>query len=95
MPLKLFRFLVVVVVAAMASRLASRFTRTLVAPRFAQAPAPFGAFGARFFSIKVGDRMPNVHLDNGFGNPKNLNLGEFLKGKKVVLVGLPGAFTPT
>jgi len=38
--------------------------------------------------------VPSVELDKGFP-PEKVALGEFCKGKKVVLVGLPGAFTPT
>jgi len=45
-------------------------------------------------SVKVGDMIPNVGLDKGFP-PEKVMLADFCKGKKVVLVGLPGAFTPT
>lgn len=45
-------------------------------------------------NVKVGDQIPNVSLDKGFP-PTPVPLGEFCKGKKIVLVGLPGAFTPT
>jgi peroxiredoxin len=44
--------------------------------------------------VKVGDTIPAVQLHKGFP-PEMLDLGEFCKDKKVVLVGLPGAFTPT
>jgi peroxiredoxin len=44
--------------------------------------------------VKVGDAVPAVSLHKGFP-PEMLDLKEFCKGKKVVLVGLPGAFTPT
>lgn len=44
--------------------------------------------------IKVGDMIPDVSLDKGFP-PSKVSLREATKGKKVVLVGLPGAFTPT
>lgn len=44
--------------------------------------------------IKVGDKVPNIGLDKGFP-PEKVMMGEFCKGKKFVLVGLPGAFTPT
>jgi len=43
---------------------------------------------------KVGDAIPAVSLDKGFP-PEPFPVAEFCKGKKVVLVGLPGAFTPT
>jgi len=45
-------------------------------------------------AVKVGDSVPDVSLDKGFP-PDKVSLPEFCKGKKVVLVGLPGAFTPT
>ena len=44
--------------------------------------------------IAKGDKMPNVTLDKGFP-PKKVPLSEIMGGKKVILVGLPGAFTPT
>jgi peroxiredoxin len=44
--------------------------------------------------IKVGDMIPDVSLDKGFP-PEKVSLKEETKGKKIVLVGLPGAFTPT
>ena len=47
-------------------------------------------------SIKVGDKIPSVilsHMDTG--EAKKISTDELLKGKKVVLVGVPGAFTPT
>ena len=45
--------------------------------------------------VKVGDRIPAVNLHEGFGPPKMVSLSEFTKGRKTVIVGLPGAFTPT
>jgi len=44
--------------------------------------------------IKEGATLPNVTLDKGFP-PKKVPLQEIIGGKKVVMVGLPGAFTPT
>src|SRR3954465_2987138 len=47
-------------------------------------------------AIKVGDRVPNgtftVMTADG---PKPKTTDELFKGKKVVLFGVPGAFTPT
>jgi hypothetical protein len=45
-------------------------------------------------AVKVGDAIPNIGLDKGFP-PEKVMLADYCKGKKVVLVGLPGAFTPT
>ena len=45
--------------------------------------------------VKVGDRIPAVNLHEGFGPPKMVNVAQYCKGRKVIIVGLPGAFTPT
>jgi len=59
---------------------------------------PLGSFGSRLgvrsLSVAVGDAIPNVSLDQGFP-PAKLPLVDYCRGKKVVLLGLPGAFTPT
>lgn len=44
--------------------------------------------------VKCGDVIPEVELDKGFP-PEKVALKDLCQGKKVVLVGLPGAFTPT
>jgi len=47
-------------------------------------------------SIKVGDRMPEVTLNEmGEKGPQAVTTAELFNGKKVVLFALPGAFTPT
>ena len=51
------------------------------------------ASGSRGFAA-VGDAIPNVSLDIDFP-PKEISLPERLAKRKVILVGLPGAFTPT
>jgi peroxiredoxin len=47
-------------------------------------------------TIKVGDRLPSTQLvkatDNG---PETVSSDEFFAGRKVALVAVPGAFTPT
>ena len=47
-------------------------------------------------TIKVGDKLPEVTFrvmtENG---PEPRSTGEIFKGKRVVLFGVPGAFTPT
>jgi len=43
--------------------------------------------------IKVGDKLPSVDLFEG--TPANkVNLADFGKGKKMVIFGVPGSFTP-
>jgi hypothetical protein len=42
----------------------------------------------------LGDQLPSVDLHLGFPPTKH-NLADFAKDKAILLVGLPGAFTPT
>lgn len=45
------------------------------------------------FEFKVGDKLPNAELyENTPGN--KVNILDVVSGKKVVLFGVPGAFTP-
>jgi peroxiredoxin len=47
-------------------------------------------------AIKVGDRIPSVTLRMlGPEGPQAISSDEFFKGKRVVLFGVPGAFTRT
>jgi peroxiredoxin len=55
-------------------------------------------------AIKVGDRLPDGKLaectefDSATGcamAPKDVNVAEAAKGKKIAVFGLPGAYTPT
>ena len=43
----------------------------------------------------VGTQVPDVKIDLVFGNPGDVSLRERCAGKKIIIVGLPGAFTPT
>jgi glutaredoxin/glutathione-dependent peroxiredoxin len=52
--------------------------------------------------IKIGDRIPNATLTESteFGEacpiaPANVSVEEATKGKRIVVFGLPGAYTPT
>eukprot|EP00929_Paragymnodinium_shiwhaense_P093345 TRINITY_DN5348_c0_g2_i1.p2 TRINITY_DN5348_c0_g2~~TRINITY_DN5348_c0_g2_i1.p2 ORF type:complete len:136 (+),score=27.90 TRINITY_DN5348_c0_g2_i1:58-465(+) len=45
-------------------------------------------------AVKIGDNIPAISLDDGFP-PEPFPMADYCKGKKVILVGLPGAFTPT
>ena len=47
-------------------------------------------------TIKVGDKVPTATLMiMGDDGPKPITTDELFGGKKVVMLGLPGAFTPT
>lgn len=44
--------------------------------------------------IKEGDTLPSIEIDCGFNPIDKVNILERCKDKKVVILGLPGAFTP-
>jgi peroxiredoxin len=47
-------------------------------------------------TIQVGDKVPSVKLmQMGESGPEPVTTDNLLKGKKVVMFGVPGAFTPT
>lgn len=47
-------------------------------------------------SIQVGDKLPSVKLKRlGAEGLEEVDTGDLFAGKKVVLFGVPGAFTPT
>jgi peroxiredoxin len=53
------------------------------------------AFGSMAAAIDVGDTIPaDLTLHHGFP-PESISLDGRLSGKNVLLIGLPGAFTPT
>ena len=39
--------------------------------------------------------LPSVSVLQGFPDPKSINLSDYCAGKNILLIGLPGAFTPT
>jgi len=47
-------------------------------------------------TISVGDRIPSLTLTKSTANgPDQISSDDFFKGRKVALVAVPGAFTPT
>jgi len=46
-------------------------------------------------AVKIGDNMPAVSIHSSFGPPTDVDIAARVADKKVILVGLPGAFTPT
>lgn len=46
-------------------------------------------------ALKVGDKVPDAGLWQGFPNDDKVSLLEIGKDQNILVVGLPGAFTPT
>ena len=47
-------------------------------------------------TISVGDRIPNITLTKATANgPDQISSDDFFKGRKIALVAVPGAVTPT
>jgi len=44
--------------------------------------------------ISVGDKIPAITIDQGFNPIGKVDLAEYTNDKKVIILGLPGAFTP-
>jgi len=47
--------------------------------------------------VKVGDKIPSIILKEGqadYGRPVDVDIAELIKGKKVAIFAVPGAFTP-
>ena len=55
---------------------------------------PSAAAAASHADWLVGSKAPAIEIDYGFP-PTKIDLAERVANKKVILVGLPGAFTPT
>ncbi|DBB09326.1 hypothetical protein WJX82_007491 [Trebouxia sp. C0006] len=64
----------------------------------AKAPRSAQFRTCRVSAISVGDKVPGDVKFNYFdaeGNMQDISVEDLTKGKKVVLIGVPGAFTPT
>jgi len=59
------------------------------------APTPFVGRSSTVFNVAAGDSIPSVELFSGFPDPQKVNIADYTKDKNVIIVGLPGAFTPT
>jgi len=60
----------------------------------AASAARFAGYSTAFAAVTPGDKIPAVELHKGFP-PEFVNIAEYTAGRKVAVVGLPGAFTPT
>ena len=59
------------------------------------APTAFVGRSRTPLNVAAGDSLPSVELFQGFPDPQKVNLADYAKEKNVIVVGLPGAFTPT
>jgi hypothetical protein len=71
---------------------ASRFARPLLTNRLKDSSTrlSFSAFNKMTLTT-----LPSVELMQGFPDVKKINIADHCAGKNVIVVGLPGAFTPT
>jgi len=46
-------------------------------------------------NVAAGDSLPSVELFSGFPDVEKVNIADYAKNKNIIIVGLPGAFTPT
>ena len=67
------------------TRLALPITKRLTASRL-----PFSVFSKMTLTS-----LPSVEVMQGFPDVKKINITDYCAGKNVIIVGLPGAFTPT
>ncbi|XP_042296980.1 peroxiredoxin-5, mitochondrial [Sceloporus undulatus] len=56
-------------------------------------PRSFASGAAAMAALKVGDKLPSVEVYEGDPGTK-VNIASLFKGKKGILFGVPGAFTP-
>jgi peroxiredoxin len=55
--------------------------------------ATFGSSNTLAFAAP--SKIPSVEVLQGFPDVEKINVAEYCSGKNVIIVGLPGAFTPT
>ena len=59
------------------------------------APTAFSGRRSTAANIAAGDKLPSAELMQGFPDVKKIDIADYVKDKNVIIVGLPGAFTPT
>lgn len=52
-------------------------------------------FGSTPLAFAAPAKIPSVEVMQGFPDVETINVAEYCSGKNVIIVGLPGAFTPT
>lgn len=77
--------------------LASGFVASARAPFVPSTRTSLASTESETMEINVGYKIPDVTLMEGspdYGKPQEVNLAELIKGKKVAIFAVPGAFTP-
>ena len=69
----------------------SRIARPVIINKLTAARLPFSSA----FSKITLTTLPSVEVMQGFPDVKKINISDYCAGKNVIIVGLPGAFTPT
>lgn len=59
------------------------------------APKAFMRRSSTAVNVAAGDSLPSVELFSGFPDVEKVNIADYAKNKNIIIVGLPGAFTPT
>jgi hypothetical protein len=52
-------------------------------------------FASQTLAFAAPSKLPSVEVMQGFPDVAKINVAEYCSGKNVIIVGLPGAFTPT
>jgi len=76
---------------------ASGFVASARAPFVSATRTSLASTESDTMEIEVGFKIPSVTLMEGspdYGQPQEVNLAELIKGKKVAIFAVPGAFTP-
>jgi len=55
----------------------------------------FGSPNCKPLAFAAPSKLPSIELMQGFPDVEKINVAEYCAGKNVIIVGLPGAFTPT
>jgi hypothetical protein len=76
----------------LSSRIASLATRSSTSSRILKTPLVSNQIFRTMTSLTT---LPSVEVMQGFPDPKKINITDYCAGKNVIIVGLPGAFTPT
>jgi peroxiredoxin len=75
----------------------NRLTTPLFTATKTKTKSPFAFTFAAFSKMTTTTltSLPSVEVMQGFPDVQKINISDYCAGKNVIIVGLPGAFTPT